>query len=118
MIELKGHNYLSIVPNRDMCKRFNPTEARPTPPNEETEGDIHLWSYLALPLDLNLYNRDMCKKLNPTDKLASKARPTPPNEDTERDVQLWSYLTLSLDLNLYKLDSYYSTTGKRVLQVV
>ena len=26
MIELKGHNYLSILPNRDMCKKFNPTD--------------------------------------------------------------------------------------------
>ena len=64
MIELKGHNYLSILPNRDMCKKFNPTDklvpkARPTPPKAETEGDVHLQSYLALLVDLNLYNSNL-----------------------------------------------------------
>ena len=61
MIELKGHNYLSILPNRVMCKKFNPTDklvlkARPTPPKAETEGDVQKRSYLTLLVDLNLYN--------------------------------------------------------------
>ena len=131
MIELKGHNYLSILPNRVMCKKFNPTDklvlkARPTPPKAETEGDVHLQSYLALLVDLNLYNSNLIYHnwillIQEQVKEYCKWSGCRNWKKTYTSGHIWPFLGFKSEYQLPdfpEMDSYYSRSGKRVLQVV